>query len=76
MGIEIEKIKAKGLGPLDEFSEEFGKFNVIYGSNEKGKTFLTEFILRCLFKNTGRWDIRKEGKGKVFVKGIKKEPVP
>ncbi len=75
MGIKIEKIKAKGLGPLSEFSHKLGKFNVIYGPNERGKTFLTEFILRCLFKNTDRWDIRKEGRGKVFVSGIEDEPV-
>ncbi len=71
MGIEIKKIEAKNLGPLEEFSHDLGKFNVIYGPNERGKTFLTEFILRCLFKDTYRWSLRKEGKGKIFVKGIK-----
>ena len=75
MSIEIKEIKAKGLGPLDEFSHKLGKFNVIYGPNEKGKTFLTEFILRCLFKNTDRWEMRKEGRGKVFVSGLKEERV-
>ena len=75
MSIEIKEIKAKGLGPLDEFSHKLGKFNVIYGPNEKGKTFLTEFILRSLFKNTGRWNIRKEGRGKVFVSGLNGNPV-
>jgi DNA repair exonuclease SbcCD ATPase subunit len=76
MSIEIEKIKAKDLGPLDQFSHQLGKFNVIYGPNEKGKTFLTEFILRSLFKNTKRWNVRKEGKGKIFLKGVEEKPLP
>lgn len=75
MGIEIKEIKAKNLGPLDEFSHKLGKFNIIYGPNEKGKTFLTEFILQSLFKNTTRWNMRKKGKGKIFVSGIEEEPM-
>lgn len=75
MRVRIDKIVAKNLGPLTDFSEEFGQFNLIYSKNEKGKTFLTEFIIRCLFKNTKRWSLRKEGSGKVWVSGLEDEPI-
>ena len=75
MGIKIEKITVKNLGPIQSFSKEFGLLNLIYSKNERGKTFLTEFIIRSLFKNTNikRWKFRGGGSGKVYVSGLDKE---
>ncbi|MBM3706062.1 MAG: hypothetical protein FJW66_06005 [Actinobacteria bacterium] len=70
MGIKIEKITVKNLGPIQNFSEKLGLFNLIFSSNECGKTFLTEFIIRSLFKNTKRWKFRENGSGKVTVTGL------
>ncbi|GAH52718.1 unnamed protein product, partial [marine sediment metagenome] len=60
MGIRIDKISVKDLGPIKDFSSEFGLFNLIYSRNEKGKTFLTEFIIRSLFKYVKRWSYLRE----------------
>lgn len=75
MGIKIEKITVKNLGPIQSFSKEFGLLNLIYSKNECGKTFLTEFIIRSLFKNTNikRWKFRGGGSGKVYISGLDKE---
>ncbi len=70
MGIKIKNITVKNLGPIQHFSEDFGLFNIIYSKNECGKTFLTEFIIRSLFKNIKRWDFREKGTGKVLVSGL------
>lgn len=72
MGIKIEKISVKNLGPIQSFSEEFGLFNLIYSKNERGKTFLTEFIIRSLFRNINikRWKFREGGSGNVLVSGL------
>ncbi len=76
MGIIINKISVKDLGPIKNFSAGFGIFNLIYSKNERGKTFLTEFIIRCLFKNISRWSyLREGGKGKVAIGGLEKQPV-
>ena len=73
MGIKIEKIAVKNLGPIQSFDRDFGMFNLIFSKNECGKTFLTEFIIRSLFKNTKRWQFRESGSGKVTVSGLLKE---
>ena len=70
MGIKIEKITVKNLGPIESFSEDFGLFNLIFSKNECGKTFLTEFIIQSLFRNTKRWKFREKGTGKVLVSGL------
>ncbi|MDD3819687.1 MAG: hypothetical protein PHG41_07640, partial [Actinomycetota bacterium] len=76
MGIAIKKISVKDLGPIENFSASFGAFNLIYSKNERGKTFLTEFIIRSLFKNVKRWShLRGGGKGKITVTGLKEQPV-
>jgi RNA polymerase-binding transcription factor DksA len=76
MGIKIDRISVKELGPIKSFTGRFGIFNLIYSINEKGKTFLTEFIIRSLFKNIDRWSyLRKGGKGKVSIGGLEKQPV-
>ena len=76
MAVKIEKITAKNLGPIQDFSGQFGSFNLIYSKNECGKTFLTEFIIRCLFRNIKRWQLRGNGSGKVLLSGLdEKGPV-
>ncbi len=71
MGIKIDKISVKDLGPIKSFIAEFGIFNLIYGRNAKGKTFFTEFVIRSLFKNISRWSyLRKGGKGRVTISGL------
>jgi len=76
MGINIDKISVKDLGPIKSFTAKFGIFNLIYSINEKGKTFLTEFLIRSLFKNTSRWNyLREGGKGKVTVSGLEERTI-
>jgi len=76
MGVKIDKIIVKGLGPIKNFSEQLGLFNLIYSPNELGKTFLTEFIIRSLFRNTKRWSIlRKGGTGKIWLSGLEKKSI-
>jgi len=76
MGITISKVAVKDLGPIKNFTAEFGILNLIYSKNERGKTFFTEFIIRCLFKNISRWTyLRTGGKGKVTISGLEKQPV-
>jgi len=70
MGIRIEKIVVKNLGPIQSFAQDFGMFNLIFSKNECGKTFLTEFIIRSLFRNIKRWQFRETGSGKVTVSGL------
>ncbi len=72
MGIFIDQITATSLGPLDQFDESLSRFNLIYSPNEGGKTLLTEFIIRCLFKN--HWQNQGLGKGKVVLKGLSEAP--
>ena len=73
MGLRLEKIDVKNLGPLDQFSEEFKSINLIYGRNEQGKTYLVEFILKRLFKNPGNFFLRHDNaSGKIWVSGLEK----
>lgn len=76
MGIKIDKISVKDLGPIKSFIAKFGIFNLIYSRNEKGKTFFTEFIIRSLFRNISRWRyLRKGGKGKVTISGLEERTI-
>ncbi|MGM0567836.1 MAG: ATP-binding protein [Elusimicrobiota bacterium] len=68
--IRINSIKARNLGPVGSFSLKAGDLNLIYGKNESGKTYIVEFIIRCLFKNKG-WQLRDEaGEGKIVIEGL------
>jgi len=70
MSIRIERVTAKNLGPLDSLDLELADLNVIYGRNECGKTYLAEFIIKSLFKNTSFWQIRSfTARGEVRVRG-------
>ncbi|MEA2016520.1 MAG: hypothetical protein U9O59_07470 [Actinomycetota bacterium] len=76
MGVKIDKVSVRDLGPIKKLVISPGIFNLIYSKNEKGKTFLTEFLIRSLFKNISRWSYRGSGgKGKVTVSGLDKSPV-
>jgi hypothetical protein len=71
MPVWIESIHAHNLGPIPSLNIELGRFNLIFGKNEKGKTFLTEFLLRSLFKSAKGWNLRSSAaSGKVIVAGL------
>lgn len=71
MSIRIKEINVKRLGPIDKFSHEFGDVNLIYGHNEKGKTYLVEFLLQSLFKRSKDFGLRDiNPSGKIIVTGI------
>ncbi len=72
MSIRIEEITVRDLGPLKgEHSFPLETFNLIYGKNEQGKTFLVEFILRSLFRSSKGWRLRDfSADGKVLLSGI------
>ena len=72
MSIRIEEINVRNLGPVAQFSMKLGLFNLIYGRNEKGKTYLVEFLIQSLFRNVREWKLRAgKGSGKVGVGGLK-----
>ena len=74
MTIKISEINVKDLGPIPSFSNKFKLINLIYGKNEKGKTFLVEFIIRSIFSNPKNWILRNlEGKGRVTISGLNKD---
>ncbi len=51
MGIRIDRISINRGGPLkDDFNLEPEGLNLIYGSNETGKTYIVEAIIDFLFK--------------------------
>lgn len=75
MAIRIKNLHVRDLGPIRELSLDFKNFNLIYGHNEKGKSYLVEFLIYSLFKSVG-WNIREQiGNGKVIVGGIKDEDI-
>jgi len=72
--IHIKDINLQNVGPLNRFSAEFKRINLIYGHNERGKTFLVEFIVQSLFRSGRNWRLRKNaGSGKVRLAGIDPE---
>ena len=76
MPVRIQEIHVKSLGPIERFSMKLGIFNLIYGHNEKGKTYLVEFLIRSLFRNPGQWQLRSlKGIGKVCVEGLEEMQV-
>jgi hypothetical protein len=75
MAIRIKNLHVRDLGPIRELSIDFKIFNLVYGHNEKGKSYLVEFLIYSLFKS-GVWNIREQiGNGKVIVEGIKDEDI-
>ena len=71
MSLHIKEINVQDLGPIPKFSMHLGTFNLIYSHNEKGKTYLVEFLIRSLFRNVRHWKLRdQKGSGKVRVEGL------
>jgi len=76
LSLQIKKISVQNLGPITRFSAELGIFNLIYGHNEKGKTYLVEFIIRSIFRNVRPWSLRAAfGSGKISLSGLREEIV-
>ncbi|NIM95046.1 MAG: AAA family ATPase [Anaerolineales bacterium] len=76
MSVRIDQITVQNLGPIKDFQFKLGSFNLIYGKNETGKTYLVEFILRSLFKSIKKWNLRETAaNGKILVSGLNKELV-
>src|SRR3970282_573068 len=76
VGIYIEQISVEHLGPMGGRTFEMGPFNLVFGRNETGKTYLVEFLLRALFRQAGAWNLRNDvGQGKVRVRGLAAEAV-
>lgn len=70
MGVKIKNISVKNLGPISQLSWDLENINLILGDNEKGKSWLVEFLIRSLFKTSG-WNLRSRlGSGKVRVEGL------
>ncbi|TEU00649.1 MAG: hypothetical protein E3J30_02340 [Anaerolineales bacterium] len=71
MSIHIEEINVQDLGPIADLQIKFKLFNLVYGKNERGKTYLVEFILKSLFKSAAKWDLRAlSPSGRVLVSGL------
>ena len=71
MAIKIDNIKIKKLGPLSSLELELGTLNLIYGRNESGKTYLTEFILQSIFRHAKTWKLRDiDPEGSIHLQGL------
>jgi hypothetical protein len=74
MPVRIEEINVRNLGPIDDLQLKLDLFNLIYGKNESGKTYLVEFILRSLFKSSKVWDLRDtSANGNVTIAGLRED---
>jgi len=71
MSIRIEEINVKNLGPIADLSWELDNINLVYGHNERGKSYLVEFLIHALFR-AQRWDALRNqlGRGTVQVAGL------
>jgi uncharacterized protein YhaN len=76
MTIFIKNLQVKNLGPIESFQETLGQANLFFGLNETGKTYLVEFLLHSLFRQSKNWSLRSSsGKGSVEVHGLANEPI-
>ncbi len=76
MAVFLQKISVQNLGPHHRFVCDFGRFNLIYGRNENGKTYLVEFIIQSLFRQAERWHLRsQQATGKITLAGLGDSPV-
>ncbi len=74
MAIRITEIHVQKLGPIDQLSIRPGQLTFIYVQNERGKTFLVEFLIRSLFRHKG-WQTRSlPGSGRVTIEGLEEKP--
>ena len=71
MGIKINSIQIQKLGPLSSIQIDLGMLNLIYGHNESGKTYLTEFLLHSIFRHAKTWNLRDiNPEGSVHLHGL------
>ena len=71
MGIHIDEINAKNLGPINNIQWKLSTVNLIYGKNESGKTHLVEFLIQSLFRNLHYPGLRKSiATGQITLKGL------
>jgi hypothetical protein len=70
MGIKIEHIGISNLSPLQNKEFSLRGVNLFYGHNERGKTFLVEFLYQSLFK--GKLPLRelKNASGYITLSGL------
>lgn len=69
MSIRIHSISVNGLGPIASFRHQFKDINLIFGRNEQGKTFLVEYLLRSLFRNSPKTRTLTDS-GQVLISGL------
>lgn len=75
MAIHIDQINVETAGPISELQLNLGPFNLIYGRNEQGKTFVVELVIRCLFNNLSGWSLRDgDCRGKLVLSGLAGAP--
>ncbi|MCX7679442.1 MAG: hypothetical protein N2316_09510 [Spirochaetes bacterium] len=68
MNIRIKEVSVENCGPIAQLEENFSDINLIYGKNEKGKSYLVEFIIQSLFKNKSSWQrLRQQGNGRLVL---------
>ena len=81
MSVRIERIEVKPGGPLEQPLDWYcGDLTVAYGGNETGKSYVVEFLVRCLFRTGARkgsgWSLRDlPGGGSVTLSGTQDKPV-
>lgn len=77
MSIRIEKIKINRNGPLKErFDFDPSDINLVYGHNERGKSYIVEALIQILFRNKKSWNPREiEMGGRVTVTGLAEREV-
>jgi hypothetical protein len=75
MPVRITEINLQHVGPIENVSFKPGLLNCIFGRNEKGKTYLVEFLVRSLFRGGKEWRLRPaRGAGRVTVEGLSERP--
>jgi uncharacterized protein YhaN len=70
MAIRIDEINVQNLGPIRSLQLGLRDINLVYGKNERGKTFLVDFLLRSLFKSAPKSRRLMEANGLVKVSGL------
>lgn len=74
MNIFINNVSVNGLGPIPSIKWDLKDINLIFGHNEKGKTFLVEYLLQSLFRNAQKTRSLTDS-GQVVVSGITKNSI-
>jgi hypothetical protein len=81
VSVRIDRIEVKAGGPLEHALDwSCGDLTLAYGGNETGKSYLVEFLVRCLFRTGARlgsgWTLRDiPAGGSITVSGLEDEPL-